>query len=86
MPTVCESQTLSNSVLALIRKGRHLESKDSEKSPEVLMIGEMLQSSIVERITSPVREHAVHHAVEAIQLSSMVKRHLSLIVQHARSQ
>jgi hypothetical protein len=50
------------------------------------MIGEMLQSSIVERITSPVLEHAVHHAVEAIQLRSMVKRHLSLIVQHARSQ
>jgi len=50
------------------------------------MIGEMLQSSIVERITSPVLEHAVHHAVEAIQLRSMVKRNLALIVQHARSQ
>jgi hypothetical protein len=50
MPTVCESQTLSNSVLALIRKGSHLKSKDSDKSPGVLMIGEMLQSSIVEPI------------------------------------
>ena len=50
------------------------------------MIGEMLQSSIVERITSPVLEHAVHHAVEAIHLRSMVKRNLALIVQHARSQ
>jgi hypothetical protein len=48
------------------------------------MIGEMLQSSIVERITSPVLEHAVHHAVEAIQLRSMVKSNLSLIVQHEK--
>jgi hypothetical protein len=30
------------------------------------MIGEMLQSSIVERMASPVLEHAVHQAVEAI--------------------